>query len=73
MKSSHLNVTKNIANAVGSQMSMQSSIFGRIGICSEFYHLTKPCFYAEPTSRGKPPSLAIWRALSSMLRGPVSH
>ncbi|KAL9132294.1 MAG: hypothetical protein Q9175_006534 [Cornicularia normoerica] len=30
VKSSHLNLTKNIANAVGSQMSMQFSIFGRL-------------------------------------------
>lgn len=32
VKSSHLNVTKNVANAIGSQMSMQSSIFGRLGV-----------------------------------------
>ena len=31
MKASHLNVTKNVANAVGSQMMMQSSIFSRLG------------------------------------------
>jgi len=30
-KASHLNVTKNVANAVGSQMAMQSSLFGRLG------------------------------------------
>ena len=32
VKSSHLNVTKNVANAVGSQMSIQSSMFGRLGV-----------------------------------------
>lgn len=31
MKASHLNVTKNVVNAVGSQMMMQSSVFGRLG------------------------------------------
>ena len=31
LKASHLNVTKNVANAVGSEMSMQSSVFGRLG------------------------------------------
>ncbi|KAL8826785.1 MAG: hypothetical protein Q9191_003584 [Dirinaria sp. TL-2023a] len=30
-KASHLNVTKRILNVVGSQMAMQSSIFGRLG------------------------------------------
>ncbi len=32
MKASHLNITKNVANAIGDQMMMQSSIFGRLGI-----------------------------------------
>ncbi|KAF6222916.1 hypothetical protein HO133_000967 [Letharia lupina] len=32
VRSSHLNVTKDVANAIGSQMSMQSSIFGRLGV-----------------------------------------
>ncbi len=32
IKSSHLNITKNVPNAVGSQMAMQSSIFGRLGM-----------------------------------------
>ena len=32
VKASHLNVTKNAANVIGSQMSMQSSIFGRLGM-----------------------------------------
>lgn len=32
MKASYLNVTKNVVNAVGSQMMMQSSIFGRLGM-----------------------------------------
>ena len=31
VKSSHLNVIKEIANVVGGQMLMQSSIFGRLG------------------------------------------
>ena len=31
IKASHLNVTKYVANAVGSQMAIQSSIFGRLG------------------------------------------
>lgn len=31
LKASHLNITKNVVNAVGSQMMMQSSIFGRLG------------------------------------------
>ncbi len=31
LKASHLNVTKNVVNAIGSQMMMQSSIFGRLG------------------------------------------
>lgn len=31
LKSSQLNVTKNVANVIGSQMSMQSSVFGRLG------------------------------------------
>ena len=30
-KASHLNVTKRVLNVVGSQMAMQSSIFGRLG------------------------------------------
>ncbi len=37
MKSSHLNVTKNVANAIGSQMSMQSSAFGRLGTYSDLF------------------------------------
>ncbi|KAK4693972.1 anaphase-promoting complex subunit 5, partial [Lecanoromycetidae sp. Uapishka_2] len=32
LKSSHLNVMKNVTNAIGSQMSMQSSAFGRLGV-----------------------------------------
>ncbi len=32
MKSSHLNVTKRLVNVIGSQMSMQSSVFGRLGM-----------------------------------------
>ncbi|KAL6713553.1 APC5 protein [Lecanora helva] len=32
MKASHLNVTKSAVNVVGSQMSMHSAIFGRIGV-----------------------------------------
>ena len=36
-KSSHLNITKDVANVVGSQMLMQSSIFGRLGVqCCPF-------------------------------------
>ena len=30
-KSSHLNVTKNIINVIGSQMMMQASVFARLG------------------------------------------
>ena len=30
-KASHVNVTKRVLNVVGSQMAMQSSIFGRLG------------------------------------------
>ena len=30
-KASHLNITKDVVNAIGSQMAMQSSIFGRLG------------------------------------------
>lgn len=33
VKASHLNLTKNLPTAVGGQMSMQSSIFGRLGPC----------------------------------------
>ena len=32
-KASHLNITKDVVNAIGSQMAMQSSIFGRLGTC----------------------------------------
>ena len=32
VKSSHLNIFKGIANVVGSQMLMQSSMFGRLGM-----------------------------------------
>ncbi|MCJ1260973.1 Anaphase-promoting complex subunit 5 [Lobaria immixta] len=32
LKASHLNVTKNVVNAIGSQMMMQSSIYGRLGV-----------------------------------------
>lgn len=32
MKASYLNVTKNVENAIGSQMMMQSSIFSRLGM-----------------------------------------
>ena len=32
LKASHLNVVKNVTNAVGSQMSMQSSVFSRLGM-----------------------------------------
>ncbi len=34
MKSSHLNVTKPLPGVIGSQMSMQSSVFGRLGMLS---------------------------------------
>ncbi|KAI9819210.1 MAG: Anaphase-promoting complex subunit 5 [Pycnora praestabilis] len=32
IKASHVNITKNVTNAVGSQMLLQSSIFGRLGV-----------------------------------------
>ena len=33
MKASHLNLTKHVDNVIGSQMAMQSSVFGRLGKC----------------------------------------
>ena len=32
-KASHLNIVKDVFNAIGSQMAMQSSLFGRLGNC----------------------------------------
>ena len=72
VKSSHLNVTKNIANTAGSQMSMQSSTFARLGMCSVFYEFAKRSSHAESMTRCKLSSLAIRRALSSMLHRSVS-
>jgi len=40
MKASHLNVIKNAANVIGSQMSMQSSVYGRLGIRSDHAAIT---------------------------------
>lgn len=33
LRSSHLNVTKNIHNAMGSQILLQSSLWSRLGMC----------------------------------------
>ena len=33
LQSAHLNLTKNVTSAIGSQMGMQASTFGRLGLC----------------------------------------
>ncbi|KAK3172503.1 hypothetical protein OEA41_005825 [Lepraria neglecta] len=51
LKASHLNVTKNVLNAIGSQMSMQSSVFGRLGVSCQAWvygELFLQC-YASPS------------------------
>ena len=35
-KASHLNIVKDVVNATGSQMAMQSSLFSRLGNCGFF-------------------------------------
>lgn len=67
-----MNVTKNVANAIGSQMSMQSSVFGRLGMS---LHLFEGCKEQEPniSSRRELPSLAFRRAFPAMLLQTFSY
>lgn len=73
VKASHLNLTKNVIPAIGAQMAMQSSIFGRLGEFDfrrsfrDHSGLTKKCI-----NRGNTTYMVLWRNFSPVLCKPIS-
>ena len=70
-KASHLNIVKDVINAIGSQMAMQSSIFGRLGNC-EALAVVERVSYTE-VRRCKLPSHSVPRHLCRMLCWTISR
>ena len=70
-KASHLNIVKDVVDAIGSQMAMQSSLFGRLGNC-EALPVAERVYYTE-LRRCKLPSYSIPRHLCRMLCWTISR